>query len=384
MRPNKRATHWWNQKSYKLGLAAAVMAAAWYVFSPQLPSMAAGKAKTRGYIDTHMHLQVARGPQGPHGMRRGPRPNARQGSAADALVELMDRYGVSTSIIVVVPSHAGGNGDAELQAAIDSVKEHPGRLVYMGGGSHLNPIIQNTDPSEVTEKIRAEFQKNAAAIIRAGATGFGEMLGLHICMSERHSYQFASPDHPLYLLLADLAAKYDVPIDLHTEAISEETPTPENLLSACSKNPAVLPATVPALERLLAHNRKARIVWQHIGWDNTGGMTVGLMRRLLAEHPNLFLALRAEERLEQVGGGGPMPNRIVDGDWRLKDDWIELFNDFPDRFMIGGDEFVAGKNARAPKFPQSFEETWSLMDQLSDTLAQKIGRDNAARVYRLN
>jgi len=38
---------------------------------------------------------------------------------------------------------------------------------------------------------------------------------------------------------------------------------------------------------------------------------------------------------------------------------------------------------RAPKFPQSFEETWSLMDQLPEHLARKIGRENAARVYRM-
>lgn len=296
----------------------------------------------------------------------------------------MDRHGVAKSIIVVVPSHSGGNGDAELQATIDSVKDYPDRLVYMGGGSHLNPILQGTGPSEVTAKIRAEFQRKAESIIRAGARGFGEMLGLHICMSERHSYQFASPDHPLYLLLADLAAKYDVPIDLHTEAVLEETPTPENLRRACSKNPSSLPATVPALEKLLTHNRKARIVWQHIGWDNTGGMTTALLRTLLAKHSNLYLALRAEDRLDQVGEGGPMPNRIVDGDWKVKDEWLDVFNEFPDRFMIGGDEFVAGKGGRAPKFPQSFEETWSLMDQLPAPLARKIGRDNAARVYRLD
>ncbi|MBI4178471.1 amidohydrolase family protein [bacterium] len=296
----------------------------------------------------------------------------------------MDEYDVAKSLIVVVPGHAGGDGDAELQSAVDASKRHPGRLYFMGGGSHLNPVLQGTDANEVTSRIRNEFRKKAEEIMRMGATGFGEMLGLHICMSERHSYQFAAPDHPLYLLLADLAAKYDVPIDLHTEAVPENIPTPENLRRACSANPGTLPATIPALERLLSHNQTARIVWQHIGWDNTGYMTVGLLRNLLNLHPNLFLALRAEERLNQVGDGGPMPNRIVDEDWRLKPEWLDFFREFPDRFMIGGDEFIAGKSARAPKFPQSFEETWSLMDQLPDDLAQKIGRDNAARVYRLN
>ena len=50
--------------------------------------------------------------------------------------------------------------------------------------------------------------------------GSGEMLALHLCMSKRHSCQIASPDDPLFLLLADIAARHKVPIDHHMEAVS--------------------------------------------------------------------------------------------------------------------------------------------------------------------
>jgi len=186
----------------------------------------------------------------------------------------------------------------------------------------------------------------------------------------------------LFLLLADLAAQYGVPIDLHMEAIPEAMTTPQNLRDACSKNPARLPATLPAFERLLAHNRDATVVWQHIGWDNIGFMTTNLLSRLLAEHPNLHLAIRVEARGRQVGGGGPMPNRIVDADWRVRPEWLQLMEAFPERVMVGGDEFVGGGQRRR-KMPQSFEETWSLLGQLPPELARKVGRDNAARVYPL-
>ena len=160
-------------------------------------------------------------------------------------------------------------------------------------------------------------------------------------------------------------------------------PAPDNLSRACSLNPAVIPATIPAFERLLAHNREAKIVWQHIGWDNTGYMTAELVRQLLEAHPNLYLALRIEERDEQVGNGGPMPNRIIDKQGQIQAEWLALISDYPDRFMIGGDEFV-GIPGRTPNRPQSFAETWPILDQLPPDLAQKVGRDNAARIYNLD
>lgn len=244
-------------------------------------------------------------------------------------------------------------------------------------------MIHSVDPSEVTRALRMRFEDVAEEVVRAGAVAFGEMTAMHLCMQERHHYIAQAPDHPLFLLLADLAAQYGVPIDLHMEAIPEAMRTPQNLLKACSKNPPRLPATIPAFERLLAHNRDAKIVWQHLGWDNVGCMTPELVAQLLTEHPNLYIAIRVEERLVQVGGDEPMPNRLVDAHWRIRPEWLTLMKAFPNRVMIGGDEFVSG-SAGGRRMPQSFEEMWSLLDQLPMELARNVGRDNAARVYPLS
>ncbi len=100
----------------------------------------------------------------------------------------------------------------------------------------------------------------------------------------------------------------------------------------------------------------------------------------IAAHPNLYLALRVEARLHQVGGGPPMPNRIVDGNMHVGPEWRALMEEFPDRLMIGGDEFISPtENLRM--IAKSFSETWSIIGQLPPDLARKIGRDNAARVH---
>jgi hypothetical protein len=109
-------------------------------------------------------------------------------------------------------------------------------------------------------------------------------------------------------------------------------------------------------------------------------MTVELVGQLLESHPNLFLALRVEERLRTMGGS-PMPNRIVDSEWKIRAEWRALFERFPDRFVIGTDEFFGPVGGRIA--PQSFEETWRILDQLPPELATKIGRVNAQKLYGL-
>lgn len=235
--------------------------------------------------------------------------------------------------------------------------------------------------------MRSSFRAKANSVIDGGAVAFGEMFGLHLCMSERHNYQAAAPNHPLFKVLADVAAERGVSIDLHTEAVPHDAPMPSNLQMACSKNPAQLLATIPQFEELLAHNRNANIVWQHIGWDNTGYLTVDLWRQLLGKHKNLYLAIRVETRVSQVGGGGPMPNRIVDENSALRPEWASLFRDYAGRIMVGGDEFVAPPMAMsggiASIAPKSFDATWQVVKELDASTAASIGGANAARIYHL-
>lgn len=238
-------------------------------------------------------------------------------------------------------------------------------------------MIDGTDPGSVTEELREQFRARASEIVAAGAKVFGEMTAMHVCMGPRHHYSAAPPDHPLFLLLTDLAAQYDIPIDLHMEAIMKEIPTPQHLLEACEKNPPTLPATIPAFERLLEHNLKARIVWQHIGWDNTGEMTTQLLRKMLEKHPNLYIAIKAIPNSGEIH-----KNRITDEDFHILPEWQSLIEDFSDRIVVGADEFIAVPGM-TPQKPLFFRETWSTLDQLPPALLKKIARDNPKRIYKL-
>ncbi|MBL7069251.1 MAG: amidohydrolase family protein [Candidatus Omnitrophica bacterium] len=343
-----------------------------------------GAKQGAGYIDTHVHLG-AMGREGAMAKRRSGSTGAYYREVLDNLIYMMNEMGVEMAVIMPPPKskeNADRRSSDTPENFLKLAQRYPGRIFVAGGGNTLNPMIHGYSGKEVTPAVKEAFTKRAEALVNLGIVAFGETAALHLSMQEQHIYSAVQPDHPLYLLLADIAARHSIPIDLHMEAVPEDMYTPEGLLRTSSRNPEVIKANIPGLERLLAHNRKAKIVWQHIGWDNLGTMDIKLFRRLLKAHPNLYLSMRIERRLFRIGEGGTMLNRIVDRRKNIHPEWLQFISEYPDRLMMGSDEFIQGAGGKTR--PQdSFHETWSVLNQLPPPLARKVGRDNAARIYNL-
>lgn len=345
------------------------------------------------YVDVHAHLLGSSGPQmlqggavRAAGGRQVPDTHRQPGGAPDyaaaaaGLIRQMDTYRIRTMLIMPPPRTDANRQENELADLARAVRQHPQRLALAGGGDILNPLLHRYPADRVDDAVRAEFTAAAERLVRDyGISAFGEIAALHLSFFPGHVFSQVAPDHPLCLLLADLAARYDIPIDWHMEAVPADMPVPAGFGSS---NTQPLRENIAAFERLLAHNRGARIVWQHIGWDNTGGMNVPLLRRLLAAHPNLSLAWKVEERELQLDRRTPMPNRVVDGEWRVRPEWQELFAAYPDRFVVGTDEFF-GIPGVTRRMPGAFDETWRAFAQLPRDVQLAMGRDNPRRIYRL-
>lgn len=320
------------------------------------------------FIDTHSHLDGV--------YRLGGVWESDYDAAARTAMTTMDEAGVQKSLLLPppFPPHYPRRYDYSVLAEV--VKNYPDRFSFLGGGGLLNPMIHAVPADQVTTEIRQEFEAKATEIIAAGAAGFGEMTALHLSFFENHPFLEGPPDHPLFLLLSDIAARADMPIDLHMEAVTQDINLPTGF--STPPNPSVLHENIKAFERLLAHNRKARIVWAHVGWDNTGHMTVSLLRRLLHQHSNLFMSIKI---LTGVGRQ-IVANRPLQEDGSIRPEWLELIHDFPDRFVIGSDQFY-GIPGLTPGRPQSATASWSLIDQLPEELASKMARENALQIYRI-
>ena len=68
------------------------------------------------------------------------------------------------------------------------------------------------DEKEVSEAEKKAFRKKAEELLDAGAVGLGEIAIMHLSLDEGHPYECVAGDHPLLLLLSDIAAERDKPL----------------------------------------------------------------------------------------------------------------------------------------------------------------------------
>jgi Amidohydrolase len=320
------------------------------------------RAEETPFIDTHAHLE--------HLGNLGNFPRA-----ADMALEQMQRNGISFSILMP-PPNAPGKLVFDYESFAPFVKQHPDKFGLIGGGGSLNPMIHSTGANRVSDRDKAKFRAKAEEILAAGALGFGEIAIVHFTLPQMgtfHPYEEVPADHPLLLLLMDVAAEKGVPVDIHFDVSPEERPVPQHLAKG---NPDLLKENLTAFERLLAHNRGARIVWAHAGSDPGLARTPVLMRRLLAAHPNLYMSLRNSP-------GKPAMSMAMKQDGSIKDSWLALVREFPERFVIGSDQFHPPfeNGRRTPK--EGIDRLRLLVNSLPPDVVKKVAYENARRLYKL-
>lgn len=350
-----------------------LLVAAWPVAAQPRGSQGGGQpiAPPLPWVDVHLHL-VGGG-------------NADFAGAAGALMGEMDKYGVAFALVMPPPQVRGQRDQYDQSSYAAVLRRYPQRFGFLAGGGALNSIIHaHADAAKLTDAVVNAFKAEANKLIDAGAIGFGEIAALHLSAVPGHPYESVPADHPLIQALAEVAVARDVPIDLHMDALEADTPAPPRFQGGA--NPAMLPATIPSLERLLAAHPKARIVWAHGGSDPLGGMAVARLDGLMAKHANLFVHLRV------YGPNAPFQNKVL-GPGGLDPDWLALLTRFPDRFLIGTDSFIvapsmAGRGGGpgmqfAERNAPKYQATLHLLSQLPPTVQAAVASGNARRIYKL-
>ncbi|MBW2066968.1 MAG: amidohydrolase family protein, partial [Deltaproteobacteria bacterium] len=319
------------------------------------------------FIDAHNHLAL-----------KGS-PGRTYFEAARSAMNVMGRLGISRLIIMPPPRVPGQPGAFDVFGLIPVVKKYPEQLACLGGGGKLDPMIhEKKNQGTVPKRTRRAFEKTALKILSKGAIGFGEFSVEHFSLNYGHVYESVNADHPLFFLLADIAAEHNVPIDIHMEAIPRDMALPQrHILLRSGRNPSMLRENISGFERLLSHNRGAKIIWAHAGWCNTGERTPGLCRELLSRHPNLYMSIKlSQEAVRDV--------QILTIDQNsIRSEWLEVFREFPDRFVIGTDQFYLPPGA-GRMGPQKTITTRIFMNLLPEDLAHRIGIENPRRIFNLS
>ncbi len=273
------------------------------------------------------------------------------------------------------PFEEAGGRSFDIEVLKMITKKYGDKIAILGGGGTLNPmLVEAVRAGRTSPELEKRFKERAEAIARQGAVGFGELTAEHRPSASTPSYQSAPPDHPLLLALSDIAASHDLPVVLHMEAVQHAMPIPESWHVNPLPNPPTMRPNIDAFERLLTHNPRTKIVWAHGGWDNTGVRTPELCRHLLQAHPNLYMELKIDPL--NAGLNSPLDGGATG---KLKPEWLKLFQDFPDRFVIGSDQHYPMPENQ----PQRWQAVITMFNQLPPDLRRKMGVENVAKIYKV-
>ena len=187
---------------------------------------------------------------------------------------------------------------------------------------------------------------NAEEKLKEGYKGIGEIDLRHAPVPTAASETKNPADSAEMKAVADIAAKYNVPVTVHHESNFDE------------------------LERLLDYNPDAKIILAHAG---TGGIdNIFRINRLLGEHPNLYVDLSqrtsvfmAEDQKDEIY------NLLLSGG-QINPIWKHVLEKYPDRFMVGGDYYVEDRDS----LKIGADEFKKVLGQIDNDAAEKIAYQN--------
>jgi hypothetical protein len=149
--------------------------------------------------------------------------------------------------------------------------------------------------------------------------------------------------------------------EFHLYGADAELPVPRRIVELAKQYGLMLHAhsDADAVERLFKQYPDARILWAHAGFESPERV-----REMLRKHRNLWADLAF--RSDHASGGKVVP------------EWRQAFLEFPDRFMVGTDTFVAERWHYVPE-----HATWSrgwLADLPAD-VAERIAWKNGEALF---
>ncbi len=274
---------------------------------------------------------------------------------------------VGASLGAVAEPYRGPLFDAHLHYNEEAWQSaHPledalGRMQRSG----VRAIVANSRPNDGTKTL-------AAARAQTEAAGVTVVPFIRLYRN-RDDYSGWFKDPSIYeMVLRELAAgtpsgPYRGLGEFHLyDSANANGPVARQLMQLAQDKGLVVLAHVDdtAIDLLMAHAPKTRLVWAHTG---IGGVPVNRVRGLLQRYPLLMGELSYRPGLTEGAG-------------RLSVEWKALLSEFPSRFMVGSDTWV---NQRWQGYEGLMQDAREWLGDLDATTARRIAWDNGAALYGL-
>lgn len=312
------------------------------------PFVTLAQARDYRYADAHLHYVDF----------------FQESEGMEALLQAMDEAGVEHVMLSGVPVakqwhenepkrpryYAGDDGGAYWFSATDVLVAKAFESLSPAQRQRFHPFLSGFNPND----------KNADAHVRRMLElypgvwqGLGEVFTRHDDLTALIHGEPPRANSEAMHRVYTLAAEYDLPVLIHS-----------NITSQRERNPLYL----AEMEEPLRNHPRVRFIWAHAGTSmeihrhqTRLDFLLPTVRRLLTAYPNLYIDLSWTVR----------DPYLLDQDGRPDPEWVQLVEDFPERFMLGSD--VVGQFGSIEKYMRGFD---AFLDALPEQVARAVARDN--------
>lgn len=224
-----------------------------------------------------------------------------------------------------------------------------GRIYSQHGAAGLTDINNST---------YQELLKNSDELFSSGKIkGFGELILNNKSTNPNVAFRRkVAIDSPPLEAIFSIANKYKAFVQIHAEDDED---------------------SVSGIKNLASKFKDVNIILSHCLFTSNTEM----VRDLLKSHPNTYCELSARSRSHFPNPTTSLAQqRIIYSEDGIKSEWVQLIEDFPERFMVGTDTFNANVN-----FERNIREIrLGLLPALKSTTIEMVAFKNAVRVMRLD
>jgi len=264
---------------------------------------------------------------------------------------------VLAATVAPAEPYTGPLFDAHLHYNVEATEHYPVASAFeLFRKNGVRAILANSRPNDGT---RALFEAR-----RADPSIGVEVVAFIRVYRDRADYGTWQDNREIHALIVaeEKRGFYKGIGEFHVHGRAADTPVVKDIVDFSVAKGLVLHAHSDdaAIEILLRHNPKARVIWAHTGFSSTPPARVDEMLR---RYPALWGELSYRSDVESAGS--------------LSAEWKALFTQHPMRFVVGSDTWV---NERWASYPSIMGGYRRWLGDLPKDVAERIAFRNAAEL----
>lgn len=310
------------------------------------------KKKYKGvFIDTHVHLDP------PHGEIKLP--------FLEELVEVLSEAEVSHSVFMPVPNegHMKKRGGRDGVAHRKALKKVGGEKIILFCGSEymtnwLHWAYRSSYSETELNEVLAKLNRDIANPL---CSGIGEFGLNHFNKTGYQNIIQYPPSFPPFLKIMNTIAANKTILDFHAEPVDPFGKSYEDQVFG-------------GLALIMQKNPGMNIIISHTGMTNPANV-----KNILTAYPSVMMNWKPIKKHSKWRNLEPITN----SNRELYEDWAQLFEEMPDRFMVGSDYKFGREGTSNRKYIKEVKRLKKIIGTLSPEAAEMIAYKNAQRVFNL-